>query len=209
MIVGQDGIIRQSRFFIPATPKSEPVTGKPVEDKTLRIESRVFAESSLPFRLEFVLRRRNMSVLAALASIAVGAVLVSLLGPSSLLSPLEPDSGEYYVYYFLCYLIAGMLFIVGKWLSEAALLRAPAITLAKVRGRAGSGSFLVEYEFTDPSGGYHGGSTMDFDRRKGDHLKVVFCNPMNPDFNKVSCGLMFHKIVWRSEAVHDTREGLT
>jgi hypothetical protein len=40
---------------------------------------------------------------------------------------------------------------------------------------------------------------IDFGGRNNDQLKVVFCNPRNPEFNKLSCALLFHRLEWAKE----------
>ena len=41
---------------------------------------------------------------------------------------------------------------------------------------------------------------MDLRGPKGDQLKVVFSNPRDTGFNKLSCGFLFHEVVWANRA---------
>jgi len=80
------------------------------------------------------------------------------------------------------------------WVFECALIRQPGITLASVSSLGRTRQ--IGYNFVDPQGGYHGGTAINFGGSQSDHLKVVLCNPKNPDANRLSCGLLFHKISW-------------
>jgi hypothetical protein len=62
--------------------------------------------------------------------------------------------------------------------------------------KLGLGTLWIRYQFTDPQGACYGGSAIDFGGTKDDRLKAVFCSPRNPDFNKLSSGLLFHQLKW-------------
>jgi hypothetical protein len=191
------------RFWISgnARPQPEDPSGshKPV---SVQIEGRRFLLASVPPRLDFVVSCRNLQVLGAVAFVAVGAVSIPLVSGFAL-ERLELDSPRFLMFYCLCFLI-GLLIIPGWiWLTESSLIRTPGITLAEVhaRSRGGLGTKWISYGFTDPQGGHHGGSGMDFGGPEGDHLKVVLCNPLNPGLNKLSCRLLFHRATWAEEDV--------
>jgi hypothetical protein len=75
-------------------------------------------------------------------------------------------------------------------------MRSAGITLTNVSisQTGGLGTLWIRYQFTDPQGAYCGGSVIDFGGAKDDHLKVVFCSPRNPDFNKLNSALLFHQL---------------
>jgi len=163
----------------------------------VRIEGREFLVQNLPPRLEFNLRCRNRAGLCALVGIAVGSTVISLAGLPP--QPLSADSSRYYEFYFLCYLMGVLLVPATIWLAECTLFRVPQITFARVGAHTRSGGFgtrWVTYQFTDPNGGYQGGSTIELQGPKNDDLKLVFFSKFQPGFSKVSSGLLFHEIVW-------------
>jgi hypothetical protein len=188
-------------FWITTARKSEVNNTIPPPDTLVKIEGRTFPINDLPDRLEFAVRWRNLYLLTAIALVGIGSALACLLRTDPLRQQIEPASTRYFEFYSLSYLMVILLFPVLAWFSECTLMRAPGITLANIGGSDGGGrrSLWVVYQFTDPSGGYYGGSTMDLGGPKGDQLKVVFCNPRNPGFNKLSSGLLFHSVVWADE----------
>ncbi len=186
------------RFWISSSVRSEPENHNssrvPV---SVQIEGRSFQFAELPPRLEFKVTCRNLAVLAAIAFTAIGTVLAGILSGSAK-QRLEMDSPRYLLFYSLCFLIGFLIFPAWIWLTECSLVKAPAITLAAIhaRSRGGLGAKWVSYGFTDPQGGHHGGSVMDFGGPVGDHFKIVLCNPLNPAQNKLSCGFLFHQLKW-------------
>jgi hypothetical protein len=195
------GFVRDGRkpcmFRIATARKSgeESQTNSP--NVLVKIEGRTFSVRDLPAGLKFAIRRRNVPLLFAIAVIAIGSSLVSLVGTDFLSAHIEPGSTRYFEFYFLAYFMVVLLFPALAWLSECTLMRVPAMTLANVgvRGR-GIGGLWLAYQFTDSRGGYYGGTTLNLDKPKDDQLKLVFCNPRNPGINKLSCGLYFHEVVW-------------
>ena len=175
----------------------------PPQDTLVKIEGRTFSINDLPARLEFAVHWRNLYLLTAIAFIAIASALACLLGTNPLKQQIEPATTRYFEFYVLSYFMVALLFPVLSWLSECTLMRAPGIALANIGGprRGGLRSFWIVYQFTDPGGLYYGGSTMDLGGPKGDQLKVVFSNPGDPGFNKLSCGLFFHKVVWANGPV--------
>ncbi len=89
-----------------------------------------------------------------------------------------------------------LLLPIGEWVFECALLRGPGISLANVHSQGK----MIRYDLSGPQGGYHGGSALNFGGASNDTLKVVFCNLTNPDANRLSSGLLFHKIEWADVA---------
>jgi hypothetical protein len=164
---------------------------------SVQIEGRKFLISELPLRLEFTVACRNLVVLAAITLIAIASVSACILSGAAT-QRLEMDSPRYLLLYGLCFLIGVLIFPAWLWLTECWLLKSPGITLAAIhsRGRGGLGASWVSYGVTDPRGGHHGGSVMDFGGPKGDDFKIVLCNPLNPGLNKLSCGFLFHRLTW-------------
>jgi hypothetical protein len=193
------GFVREGHtrrnFWITTARKSAEDGKIPPQDSLVKIEGRTFSVYEVPDRLEFTIHWRNLHLLIAIACIAVGAAFACFVGPDLLTQQIEPASTRYFEFYFLCYFMVILLFPALAWLSECALMRAPGITLANIGGRG----LWVGYQFTDPSGGYYGGSSVNLGGSKDDQLKVVFCNPSNPGLNKLSCGLLFHRVVWANE----------
>lgn len=159
----------------------------------IRVEGLEFLPANLPPRLEFRLEARNIHMLVAIGVIAIGTVAAGLTGARSPLRPTPPDDNL--IWYVMSYLLGILLFPAFTWFSESALLRHPAITLAPVTQDQGP-AVWVRYYFVDARGEYHGGSTFNLGGPRGDHFKVVFCNPVNPAVNAISCGLVFHKVSW-------------
>jgi len=188
----------QRFFWIPANRGLESQSPSNFNSKSLQIEGRKFSISDLPPRLEFIVLPRNIYAPFAIGFIAMGTLAVVLFDFEVLLKPMDNDGVQYEVFYFLCYLLGVLLLPALAWFSECALMQAPGVSLANVRrpSPAQPRTFRIAYEFKDPMGGYHGGSAMDFGGARNDELKVVFCSPINPDFNKLSCGLLFHKVRW-------------
>lgn len=194
-------------FWITTARKSEEESQPPPQDALVKIEGRTFSLHDLPERLEFTIHWRNLPLLVAIAFIAIGASLACLVGTDLLTQQIEPASSRYFEFYFLCYFMVVLLFPALAWLSECTLMRAPGITLANigVRGGGAVGGLWVVYQFTDPRGGFYGGATLNLGESKDDQLKVVFCNPGNPGLNKLSCGLLFHKVAWANEPSESNR----
>ena len=187
-------------FSIPTARKSD--ASSPPANAVIKIEGRTLVIDDLPDRLLFTVRRRNLHLIAAIAIIALGAVATCLLVTEPLTQQIDPSSVRYFEFYGLAYFMVVLFFSALVWSSESSLMRSPGITLANIGERESrSGGLLVAYQFTDPRGGYYGGTTMNLTGPKGDHLKVVFCDPKNPDRNKVSCGLLFHKVGWSDKSL--------
>jgi hypothetical protein len=56
----------------------------------------------------------------------------------------------------------------------------------------------------DDPGGFHTALpilTAAITVAKGDDLKFVICNPLNPSQNKISCALFFHQVQWANASV--------
>jgi hypothetical protein len=185
---------RRRVFSVPVIRMSHASDSTAVECAPLKIEGRAFTVGNLPPRLEFMVGYRNIHLLIAIVVIAIGSGLAAILSTDPLLSHLDPGSYRYDEIYFLCYCMAILLLPALAWHSESALMRAPGIALAGVDGQ--SATLWVRYQFNDPQGGYYGGTTMDFGGPKRDNLKVVFCSPRNPNLNRLSCGLLFHRVTW-------------
>jgi len=187
-------------FWIATARKSEADAPVPPPNTIVKIEGRTFSVLDLPERLQFTVSRRNLHLVVAIALIALGAAITCLVVTDPLKQQIEPATPRYFEFYGLCYLMVILLFPALAWFSECTLMRIPAITLANIGERNdGLRVLWIAYQFTDPSGGYYGGTTMNLVGPKGDQLKVVFCNPGNPSLNKLSCGLLFHKVEWAED----------
>jgi hypothetical protein len=147
--------------------------------------------------LDFVVTCRNIPVLAAMALIAIGSVSAALFSHSAG-ENLDPDNPRYFLFYGLCFLMAFLLLPAIAWLKESSLMRAPGTTLAQVYRSRKPG--WISYGFTDTQGGHHGGAAFDFASSKNDDLKIVICNPLDPNQNRINCGLFFHRVNWISPA---------
>jgi hypothetical protein len=187
---------RARRFWIPmrAVEGEQSVSGP---GRLVNIEGRSFPIQRIPPRLEFTVLCRNLYTIFAVGVIGGVTALASVVVSESFLRP-SIDRPHYFEFYGLCYLMVVLMIPAGAWLDECSLMRSAGITLANVSlSRNGSfGTLWITYQFTDPMGGYHGGSVIDFGGIRNDQLKVVFCNPRNPEFNKLSCALLFHRLEW-------------
>jgi hypothetical protein len=190
----------RTRGFWISTRGAEPGPPENEADSLVNIEGRSFSVHHLPPKLEFIVICRNLYMIVALAAIGGGTVLACVVASESFLRP-SIDRPHYFEFYALCYLMAVLMIPALAWLKECALMRSAGITLANVSiHRSGSlGTLWITYQFTDPHGDYHGGSVIDLGGLKNDQLKVVFCNPKNPGFNKLSCGLLFHRLIWAED----------
>jgi hypothetical protein len=190
----------KTRAFWISTRGAEP--GQPANeaDSLLNIEGRSFSVHHLPPKLEFIVICRNLYMIVALAVIGGGTVLACVVASESFVRP-SIDRPHYFEFYALCYLMAVLMIPALAWLKECALMRSAGVTLANVSTQRGGGlgTLWITYQFTDPQGGYHGGSVIDFGGLKNDQLKVVFCNPKKPEFNKLSAGLLFHQLKWAED----------
>jgi hypothetical protein len=158
----------------------------------VRIEGREYRLQEVPSRLEFSIHVRNMPLLLAIAAVALASLVSIVTGRVSLFSFVDPnlDGERYWFYSGLCYLMLLLLLPVGEWVFECALMRQPGITLANVHAERS----FIRYDFRGPRGSYHGGSAINFGGSNNDNLKVVLCNPVNPDANRLSAGMLFHRI---------------
>jgi hypothetical protein len=159
-----------------------------------RIEGREFSVQELPSRFEFSIHIRNTQLLFGIGLIALASLASILTGKVKLFAFVDPDLNPelYWFYSLLCYLMLLLLLPIGEWVFECAVMRSPGITLANVHSQGK----MIRYEFRGPQGSYHGGSALNFGGPGNDSLKVVLCNPANPDANRLSSGLLFHKIEW-------------
>jgi len=185
---------KEQKFWIPTHVRNDSENLLSMTGKAVQIEGRKFAVQNLPPRLEFKIRCRNMHMLAVIALLGIGTTATVVTGAVHLFDPVETGSERYWLYYALCYLMAILLIPTLGWVFECALIRQPGITLASVSSLGRTRQ--IGYNFVDPQGGYHGGTAINFGCSQSDHLKVVLCNPKNPDANRLSCGLLFHKISW-------------
>jgi len=185
---------KEQKFWIPTHVRNDSENLLSMTGKAVQIEGRKFAVQNLPPRLEFKIRCRNMHMLAVIALLGIGTTATVVTGAVHLFDPVETGSERYWLYYALCYLMAILLIPTLGWVFECALIRQPGITLASVSSLGRTRQ--IGYNFVDPQGGYHGGTAINFGGSQSDHLKVVLCNPKNPDANRLSCGLLFHKISW-------------
>jgi len=195
----------KSRTFAISLPRLQHDVASKDSASIVRIEGRQFKTDELPSRLNFTVTCRNLPILVAISMIGMVACAVCLLTPGSVLSGPIPDSDRFYLVYALCYLLVALCLPASTWLSECALLRQPGIALASVRGTSSGGLGIkwVRYEFRDPSGGYYGGSVVDFGGPKDDQFKVVFCNAVSPNSSKLSCGLLFHQVSTKVDLAKD------
>ena len=198
------GEYRQRRIQLPAGSRSGADQPESDAPKSVRIEGREFQLNAMPASLDLVITRRNQSIAAGVALIALSAVLISL---STLrVQHIDLENPRFYLFYALCFFVAFLLIPSFMWAGECALMKSPGITLAQVHGQGANrfGAKWLSYGFTGPTGAHHGGSTMDLGSSKGDDFKLVFCDPHNPDRNKLSCSLLFHRVAWAELAGYAT-----
>jgi len=175
------------------SPEDRPQNGAP---KTVQIEGRKFKLDAMPASLDLTITRRNNLVLAGIALVAAGAVVTSVRSLPA--QHIDLENPRFFLFYSLCFLVALLLIPAFIWAGECSLMRAPGITLAAMYGRGAGrlGTKWLSYGFTDPAGGHHGGSTIDFGGPEHDNLKFVFCDTRKPARNKLSCGLLFYRVFW-------------
>jgi hypothetical protein len=195
------GEYRQRRIQLPAGSNSGSDQTESPGRNSVRIERREFQLNAMPSCLDLVISRRNYLVVIGIALIALSATLISI---SSLrIQHIDIENPRFYLFYALCFLVAFLLIPSLMWAGECALMNTPGITLAQVYGPGANrlGAKWLTYGFTLPNGEHHGGSTIDLGSSKGDDYKLVFCDPRNPDRNKLSCSLLFHRVAWQEVRV--------
>lgn len=148
----------------------------------------------MPASLDLTIARRNNSVLMGILVVAAGAVLASVFSLPA--QYIDVENPRFFLFYALCFLVVILLIPAFIWARECSLMKVPGITLASVYGQGAGwlGTKWLSYGFTDPVGGHHGGSTINFGGPEGDNLKLVFCDMRNPARNKLSCGLLFYSV---------------
>lgn len=181
------------KFWMATAPKAAALTLDTTKQQTIRIEGREFSPGNMPSRLEFTLECRNLHMIMAILFISCCALAMILSGTIPLFEAMEPEGTRYGLLYLLCYLFAFLAIPAWVWVIECWILRRPAVTLANVHPKRGR---LLAYDFKDPGGGYHGGTCLNFGGPENDHLKIVLCLAPNLDVNRVSSGLLFHRIGW-------------
>lgn len=184
---------RRRQVRLPAgssSPDGQLQDGAP---KTVQIEGRKFELDAMPASLDLTITRRNSLVLAGIVLVAAGAVVTSVHSLPA--QHLDVENPRFFLFYALCFLVAILLIPAFVWAGECSIMKAPGITLGAVYGRGVGriGTKWLSYGFTDPGGGHHGGTAIDFGGPECDNLKFVFCDPGHPSRNKLSCGLLFHR----------------
>ncbi len=187
---------RRRQVQLPAGSRSPEEKARDGAPKSVQIEGRRFDVDAVPTSLNLTITRRNNSVLIGILIVAAGAVLASVFSLPT--QHIDVENPRFFVFYVLCFLVALLLIPAFIWAGECSLMKAPGVTLAAVYGRGAGrlGMNWLSYGFTDPGGGHHGGSTIDFGGPGGDDLKFVFCDAHNPARNKLSCGLLFYRVFW-------------
>ena len=194
------GESRQRRIQLPAGSRSGVEQPESDAPKSVRIEGREFQLDAMPASLDLVITRRNYSVAGGIALIASGAVLISFFSLRA--QHIDLENPRFFLFYALCFFVAFLLIPAFLWAGECALMKSPGITLAQVYGQGANrfGAKWLTYGFTVPTGGHHGGSTIDLGSSKDDDFKLVFCDLRNPDRSKLSCSLFFHRVTWAEPA---------
>jgi hypothetical protein len=102
----------------------------------------------------------------------------------------ETDPRVDFVQWIVLIIVFGLL---ATWVRERWILRDANACCADFAGvRRGR----VSYGFKDPAGEYFGGIDRSFGRFRSPELaRVVFYRPTNPDLNKISGALLFHRLV--------------
>jgi hypothetical protein len=187
---------RRRTVRLPAESRSGGDEPQSRARKSVQIEGRKFELDAMPASLDLAIARRNNSVVGGIIIIAVGAVLASLFSFPT--QHIDVENPRFFLFYALCILVALLLIPSFMWAGECTLMKTPGITLAAVysRGSGILGTKWLSYGFTDSGGGHLGGSAIDFGGPEGVNLKFVFCDPRDPSRNKLSCGLLFCRILW-------------
>lgn len=143
---------------------------------------------NFPRPLEFHLEPRSMFPLLFAGVLSLLAIAFAFQVHRNLFSAYQSDSGWYVLMFVFVFLTFIPLGLAGSWFRERLLLARSLVTMGNLH-RGGKA-----YSFVDQNGANFGGIGKSR-TQSADNACLVFYSPMNPEFNKPSSGLLFHRLV--------------
>lgn len=172
------------KFIQNSTSKSNESESSPPCLGGVRIDPNF--HSSLEFHLEL----RNMLRLAFVGVLSLETVAFALRAQANLFSPYSrQDSGEFVMLFLCAFLSVIPLSMAVIWFRERMLLMRAVITIGCLDPRNGA------YDFADRTGAGYGGIMKLLRIHPDDNICLVFYSHANPQLNKSSAGLGFHRLV--------------
>lgn len=140
-------------------------------------------------RLQFHLETRAMVPLFLLGVLSLLAIAFALQVHHNLFSSYQQmDSWPYLLMFLFIFLTVIPLSGAVSWFRERMLLARASVTLGNLHPASGS------YSFVDQNGANFGGTRKTI-VDPADNACLVFYSTANPEFNRSSSGLLFHKLV--------------
>lgn len=140
-------------------------------------------------RLQFHLETRGMVPLFFLGVMSLLAIAFALQVHHHLFSSYQDvDSGPYILMFMFVFLTVIPLSGAVSWFRERLLLARASVTLGNLHPASGS------YSFVDQNGANFGGTRKAI-VNPADNACLVFYSAANPEFNRSSSGLLFHRLV--------------
>jgi hypothetical protein len=141
-------------------------------------------------RIEFGIEAKGFGLLAAIGSTALWVIGFVLAKRGNPLRPYPAvgETGEYVVFFMLAFAVLVPLSMAAGWFFERRLLASSMLAVGGLNPNTGA------YTFCDQHGTHYGGTKKPVPSRPQDNICVVFYSPKNPDANRSSAGLMFHRL---------------
>ena len=118
--------------------------------------------------------------------LSLSAIAFALQVHRNLFSAYQSDSGWYFLIFLSVFFSVIPLSLAASWFRERLLLARSFVTVGNLQGRA--------YSFVDQNGANFGGIGK-LRIHSADNACLVFYSPINPESNKSSSGLLFHRLV--------------
>jgi len=174
---------RTGRLVLPA---ADPAISSP---QWPCLESQKF-DPRQEHRIEFGIETKGFGLLAAIGSAALWFIGLVLAKHGNPLRPYPAvgETGEYLIFFVLVFVLFVPLSMAAGWFFERRLLASSMLAVGGLDPNTGA------YTFCDQHGTHYGGTKKPVPPRPQDNICVVFYSPKNPDANRSSAGLMFHRL---------------
>ncbi|HLJ29262.1 MAG TPA: hypothetical protein VKY85_21315 [Candidatus Angelobacter sp.] len=140
--------------------------------------------------LEFHLESRGFFPLLLLGILSLSAMAFAVRVHGDLLSAYDKlDSPQFVELFLFVFLSVIPVSIAAKWFFERLLLLRAIVAIGSLDSRSGG------YNFVDHNEARYGGTKKVLSIHPADNICLVFYSPANPESNKSSSGLWFHRLV--------------
>jgi hypothetical protein len=145
---------------------------------------------------EFTITTHRFLLLAAIGLISLVAAFFAWKVELDFFS----GAGFYYLLFFSWLILVGL---ARRWLWERRMLRLEGLGIGSFRISGSSRPIYAQmlYHFVDPEGHYRGGSVDMLAFPQKDDMTIVFYDEENPDRNIPASALIFHKLLWKGQAL--------